>query len=289
MRGYPRSVPAGRSRRERHGEATPWRGTPRETMSSPRGKSPYPWRSVSGKAKVCRKMNSDKGGSGHVRSRHQRRGGRLQPLRAHEHVYGFFALRGLGNRFWPPIPPHRFSWSIRALCCLLLAGGGVGCTAPPHRPLPLPSEQLPASAFPPTQVGIASWYGPGFQGRTTASGERFSTHDLTAAHRSLPLGSQVTVTNLANGKSVRVRINDRGPYVRGRAIDLSRGAARRLGLERRGIGRVRITANPSRGTRLRSTARRVATTQVPRRRPQHPPLTTARPALGSVLRSLFPF
>ncbi|HXG20076.1 MAG TPA: septal ring lytic transglycosylase RlpA family protein [Methylomirabilota bacterium] len=67
------------------------------------------------------------------------------------------------------------------------------------------------SPAPPSQVGLASWYGPGFEGRRTASGERFQTAAMTAAHRHLPLGSQVTVTNLANGRSVRVRTNDRGP------------------------------------------------------------------------------
>jgi rare lipoprotein A len=92
----------------------------------------------------------------------------------------------------------------------------------------------------PGQVGTASWYGPGFHGRRTASGERFDQHGLTAAHRSLPFGTRVVVTNLANGRSVTVRINDRGPRVRGRTIDLSRAAARRLGMEGRGVARVRL-------------------------------------------------
>src|SRR5688500_11069556 len=78
------------------------------------------------------------------------------------------------------------------------------------------------------QVGVASWYGPGFHGKRTASGERFDQNDLTAAHRKLPLGSEVKVTNLENGRSIIVAINDRGPYIKGRVIDLSKAAARRL-------------------------------------------------------------
>lgn len=88
--------------------------------------------------------------------------------------------------------------------------------------------------------GIASWYGSAFHGRRTASGERFNQYALTAAHRTLRFGTRVKVTNLRNGRSVIVRINDRGPYVRGRIIDLSRGAARIIGLVRSGTGSVRI-------------------------------------------------
>jgi rare lipoprotein A len=88
--------------------------------------------------------------------------------------------------------------------------------------------------------GQASWYGPGFDGRRTASGERFSRHAYTAAHKTLPLNSRVRVTNLTNRESVVVKINDRGPFVRGRLIDLSQAAARAIGL--RGVSRVAITA-----------------------------------------------
>lgn len=76
-----------------------------------------------------------------------------------------------------------------------------------------------------TLSGVASWYGPGFHGRTTANGERYDMHAMTAAHKSLKFGTKVKVTNQRNGKSVTVRINDRGPFVGGRVIDLSRGAA----------------------------------------------------------------
>ena len=89
-------------------------------------------------------------------------------------------------------------------------------------------------------TGVASWYGPGFHGRKTASGERFNQHALTAAHKTLPLNSYVRVTNLTNDESVILKINDRGPFVRGRIIDLSKGAARALGIH--GTGRVEITA-----------------------------------------------
>ncbi|HXZ79869.1 MAG TPA: septal ring lytic transglycosylase RlpA family protein [Terriglobales bacterium] len=90
------------------------------------------------------------------------------------------------------------------------------------------------------QVGIASWYGRQFQGRLTASGEVFNMYEYTAAHPSLPLGTHVRVTNLANHRSVVVRVNDRGPVVDGRIIDLSYAAARALDLETKGIQRVRL-------------------------------------------------
>jgi rare lipoprotein A len=80
------------------------------------------------------------------------------------------------------------------------------------------------------QSGYASWYGPGFQGRRTASGERFSSYGYTAAHRSFPLGCHVLVTNRDNGRSVVVRINDRGPFVGGRVIDLSYASALAIGM-----------------------------------------------------------
>jgi rare lipoprotein A len=91
-----------------------------------------------------------------------------------------------------------------------------------------------------TQSGRVSWYGPHFHGRRTASGEIFDTNDFTMAHRSLPLGSRVRVTNLANGRSVVLRVNDRGPYVRGRIADLSHAAASRLDFVDDGVVRARI-------------------------------------------------
>lgn len=86
------------------------------------------------------------------------------------------------------------------------------------------------------QAGMASWYGPGFHGKRTANGERFNTHSLTAAHRTLPFGSRVRVTNKTTGRSIVVRINDRGPFVGGRVIDLSKASARAIGVA--GVARV---------------------------------------------------
>lgn len=91
-------------------------------------------------------------------------------------------------------------------------------------------------------VGIASWYGPSFHGRQTANGEVFDMNALTAAHPTLPLGSRVRVTNLANGRSTILRINDRGPFVDRRLIDLSRRAAEILGFRRQGLASVRLEA-----------------------------------------------
>ncbi|MWV15560.1 septal ring lytic transglycosylase RlpA family protein [Pseudomonas sp. L-22-4S-12] len=90
--------------------------------------------------------------------------------------------------------------------------------------------------------GQASWYGAKHHGRKTASGERFDQNALTAAHRQLPFGTRVKVTNLRNGKQVAVRINDRGPYSRGRLIDVSRAAAEQLDMLRQGVAPVRIEA-----------------------------------------------
>ena len=93
-------------------------------------------------------------------------------------------------------------------------------------------------------AGIASWYGDHWQGRKTASGTRFDVKKLTAAHRTLPLNTRVRVTNLDNGKSVIVIVNDRGPYVDGRVIDLSTAAARRLGMVKKGLVPVKIEVVP---------------------------------------------
>ena len=89
-------------------------------------------------------------------------------------------------------------------------------------------------------VGLASWYGDQFNGRPTATGERFDMHALTAAHKTLPLPGLVEVTNMANGRRVVLRVNDRGPFVDDRIIDLSRGAAEALDLLSRGVGEVRV-------------------------------------------------
>ena len=94
------------------------------------------------------------------------------------------------------------------------------------------------------QVGIASWYGGRHQGRLTASGEVFDENKLTAAHRTLPLVTWARVTNLENGRTIEVRVNDRGPYIDGRVIDLSTRAAEELGMTTQGLARVEIKALP---------------------------------------------
>ena len=94
------------------------------------------------------------------------------------------------------------------------------------------------------QIGLASWYGPKFHGRTTASGETFNMYRLTAAHRTLPLGTWVKVTNLDNGRTLVVRVNDRGPTPKSRIIDLSYEAATLLGLRAQGIQEVRLDVLP---------------------------------------------
>jgi rare lipoprotein A (peptidoglycan hydrolase) len=95
------------------------------------------------------------------------------------------------------------------------------------------------------EEGEASYYGDQFQGRKTASGERFDQKDMTAAHPELPLGSEVTVENPETGKKVEVEINDRGPYAKGRDIDLSKAAAQRLGITEEGVAEVEIEATKS--------------------------------------------
>ncbi len=104
---------------------------------------------------------------------------------------------------------------------------------------PFPRATNSASADK-SMTGMASWYGPGFHGRRSASGERYNQNAMTAAHRSLPFGTMVRVTNIKNGRSVVVRINDRGPFIRGRVIDMSAAAARVLGMVHSGIAPVRI-------------------------------------------------
>lgn len=98
----------------------------------------------------------------------------------------------------------------------------------------------PRDAVDESSVVLASWYGPTFHGRLTASGQVFDQERMTAAHKTLPFGTKLRVTNLRNGRSVLVVINDRGPFVRNRQLDLSKGAARRLGLIQRGTGPVLI-------------------------------------------------
>jgi len=131
--------------------------------------------------------------------------------------------------------------------CRLLAATFVsfiiyGCSGQTSNPRLEPVAEQPTSAHEVghPQVTVASWYGPGFHGHPTSSGEMYNQQALTAASRTLPLGSHARVTNLTTGRSVVVRINDRGPFVRGRGIDLSRAAAHRIGIDHRGTAQVRV-------------------------------------------------
>ena len=139
------------------------------------------------------------------------------------------------------------SWIIGIPLALLVSGCSTGARNHPPPPqvaafVQPQAEQITPPATPTIEeVGQASWYGPGFHGKKTASGETFNQHTLTAAHPTLPLGSQAEVTHLETGKSVAVKINDRGPFVDGRSIDLSHAAAKKIGLsEEDGLAPVKI-------------------------------------------------
>jgi rare lipoprotein A len=116
---------------------------------------------------------------------------------------------------------------------IVLAGSCAPRKAPSITPVSIAPRHV--------ETGQASWYGKAHQGHLTASGERFDMHSLTAAHRTLPFGTIVRVTHLKSGRSVEVRINDRGPFHSGRIIDLSYEAARKLGIVGRGTARVELT------------------------------------------------
>jgi rare lipoprotein A len=129
--------------------------------------------------------------------------------------------------------------------------------SPTHQPKPATKSTIAKKRTRPYQIGTASWYGSYFHGKETASGEAFNMYDLTAAHPTLPLGTYVKVTNLRNGRAVVVRVNDRGPVVEGRIIDLSYEAARVLHLEHQGIQQVRLdlVSEPQTVAMLRPVAR----------------------------------
>ena len=124
---------------------------------------------------------------------------------------------------------EKFSLPILLLCLIMLSG----CMGDYHRSEPMDSNS--------TMRGVASWYGPSFHGKSSASGEPYDMWALTAAHRTLPFGTIVQVDSLETGKTVRVRINDRGPFIRGRIIDLSYAAARELAMIGRGTEEVVLT------------------------------------------------
>lgn len=141
-------------------------------------------------------------------------------------------------------------WMRRWVWMIALVVSAAGCA--------VVREPAPPPVVSGVQTGVASWYGPGFHGKRTANGEIFDQHELTAAHPSLPLGSRAVVTNLRNGRAVEVRINDRGPFVGGRCIDLSYAAARTIDMIGPGTAPVRVEV-------LGTVAR--ATSPIPARRP----------------------
>lgn len=159
--------------------------------------------------------------------------------------------------------------ALRRIVYLLMAGAILSACAnsaaprrgampiPPPRPAPQTAVSLPEPAMPPAsksamgaesevvaQEGEASYYHDGFEGRRTASGEPFSQNRLTAASPDLPLGAKATVINQETGEKVEVEITDRGPYVDGRVIDLSKKAAERIGIDEEGVAPVRVEARP---------------------------------------------
>lgn len=154
----------------------------------------------------------------------------------------------------------RMPWRTRVGIGLLLAVFAAGCSRTPPPPPPTPSAPVSGlrtqrpyqingiwyyplpSAEGYIEEGIASWYGSDFHGRPTACGERYDMHAMTAAHKTLPLGTYVKVTNLENHRSTILRINDRGPFVAGRIIDLSCRGAQELDSYRKGTARVRVEA-----------------------------------------------
>ena len=144
--------------------------------------------------------------------------------------------RGARPRTFAAEMPRASSRSVAFVVALIaLAGCGRAAVAPPTPGRP--------------QSGIASWYGPGFHGQPTSSGTIYDQYAMTAAHPSLPLGTRARVTNLDNGKSVEVLVNDRGPFAKGRVIDLSHAAAQQIGMIGPGTARVRIdvVARPPNG------------------------------------------
>jgi rare lipoprotein A len=122
------------------------------------------------------------------------------------------------------------SLAATAMLCAIVAAAS---TTTAH------ASDTPDRAGGAVQAGQASWYGPGFHGRRTANGETFNTNALTAAHRTLPFGTRIRVTNRKTGRSVIVRVNDRGPYAHGRVIDLSRASAQAIGID--GVAEVSLS------------------------------------------------
>lgn len=138
------------------------------------------------------------------------------------------------------------------LYCSLLCAGSPALAVQPQR-----------TGTRDVQYGVASWYGRHWRGRRTASGAFFDDRALTAAHRTLPIGSTVQVTNLKNGESVVVLITDRGPYIRRRLIDLSRAAAERIGFSHRGLARVKLQVVKNEGAAGSDSGQKASTAASP--------------------------
>jgi rare lipoprotein A len=133
----------------------------------------------------------------------------------------------------------RTMWRRLGLVLAMCAAAAAGCAS--RQPAPAVTPSVPLALAPiRSVVGKASWYGPGFNGRPTAAGEIYKQDEMTAASSIFPLGSRAIVTDLASGRAVEVRINDRGPFRKGREIDLSYGAARALGMVAPGTALVRM-------------------------------------------------
>ena len=129
---------------------------------------------------------------------------------------------------------------VLALTVAAMLSAAIAMAGPVPKPPKATETTVTTPGTKPYQVGTASWYGKQFNGRSTASGEPYDMFQFTAAHRTLPLGTLVRVTNLHNGKSLVVRINDRGPVPKNRIIDLSYGAAQILEMRGRGLQKVRL-------------------------------------------------
>lgn len=158
------------------------------------------------------------------------------------------------------------------IALLVVLGGFQGPDYSEAKPAPTSTVRTQAvekAAKPkPYQIGTASWYGQDFEGKPTASGEPYNMYEMTAAHLQLPLGSYVKVTNLHNGRAVVVRVNDRGPIVPGRIIDLSYGAARVLQFRDKGLQRVRLDL--------------VSPKSAPRPKPEYATVAYNRPAVAQL-------
>lgn len=148
-------------------------------------------------------------------------------------------LRGITNQT-PALPPQKLSAVLEPPPLPALDTLPITAVDPDLDIVPVHPPTLLPDSLPEPVPAVASYYHTSLAGNLTASGERYDPQDLTAAHRTLPFGTRLRITNMRNGKSVVVRINDRGPFVKGRGIDLSRAAAELLGIVRRGVAQVTI-------------------------------------------------